>query len=74
MFYQKMFVIDMIEFLSSKHKKLMDENTIYYVLLKMFFLLYYFISLNFKCHNPPLGHDRRTDYDFFSLASLSYTQ
>ena len=33
-------------FLSSKHEKLMDENTMYYAPLKMF-LLYYFISLNF---------------------------
>ena len=37
----------MIKSLSSKPRKLMDENTIYYAPLKMF-LLYYFISLNFK--------------------------
>ena len=39
--------MDMIQSLSSKHEKLMDENTMYYAPLKMF-LLYYFISLNFK--------------------------
>ena len=42
-----MSVMDKIESLSSKPEKLMDENTMYYALLKMF-LLYYFISLNFK--------------------------
>jgi len=39
--------MDMIESLSSKPGKLIDENTMYYAPLKMF-LLYYFISLNFK--------------------------
>ena len=39
--------MDMIEFLPSQHEKLMDENIMYYALLKVF-LLYYFISLNFK--------------------------
>ena len=42
-----MCVMDMIGFLSSKHEKLMDKNTMYYASLKMF-LLYSFISLNFK--------------------------
>ena len=42
-----MYVMNMIESLSSKLEKLMDENTIYYAPLKIF-LLYYFISLNFK--------------------------
>ena len=42
-----MSVMDMIESFSSKLGKLMDENTMYYAPLKMF-LLYYFISLNFK--------------------------
>jgi len=37
----------MIESLSSKPEKLMDENAMYYAPLKIF-LLYYFISLNFK--------------------------
>jgi len=34
-----------------------------------------FIILLFdnKCHDPLLGHDWHTDYDFLSLASLSYT-
>ena len=31
-------------------------------------------SLRFICHDPPLGHDRHTDYSFPSLASLSCTQ
>ena len=26
-----------------------------------------------ECHDPLLGHDRRTNYNFFSLVSLSYT-
>ena len=39
--------MNMIEFISNKHEKLIDENIIYYALLKMF-LLYYFITLNFK--------------------------
>ena len=39
--------MDMIESLPSKPGQLIDENTMYYTLLKMF-LLYYFISLNFK--------------------------
>ena len=43
----KISVVNMIEFLSSKHEKLMDENAMHYVPLKMF-LLYYFISWNFK--------------------------
>ena len=42
-----MSIMDMIESLSSKPGKLIDENTMYYAPLKMF-LLYYFISLNFK--------------------------
>ena len=37
-----MSVVNMIEFLSSKHEKLMDENAMHYVPLKMF-LLYYLI-------------------------------
>jgi len=39
--------MDMIEPLPSKPGQLIDENTMYYTLLKMF-LLYYFISLNLK--------------------------
>jgi len=27
-----------------------------------------------RYHDPPLGHDRRTNYDFLSLASLPYTK
>ena len=39
--------MNMIKFLSSKPEKFMGENAKYYAPLKMF-LLYYFISLNFK--------------------------
>ena len=39
--------MDMIESLFNKPEKLMDEKAMYYASLKMF-LLYYFISLNFK--------------------------
>jgi len=42
-----MSIMDMIESLSSKFEKLIDENEMYYAQLKIF-LLYYFISLNFK--------------------------
>ena len=37
-----MYVVNMIEFLSSKHEKLMDENAMHYVPLKMFLLYYVF--------------------------------
>ena len=39
--------MNMIQFIPSKPGKFMGENAIYYAPLKMF-LLYYFISLNFK--------------------------
>jgi len=38
--------MDMIESLSSKSKKFMGENAMYFA--PSIFLLYYFISLNFK--------------------------
>ena len=49
--------MDIIEFLSSKHEKLMDENTMYYAPLKMYlFVIYWHNIIIYLVLNRLKGH------------------